>query len=310
MDVMNKYKILISILIISIFPAFSQSLPPNDWIWEYHNYYCRYPMSKATIDILSYSIGYQVDSSLYIWEPMNDWSERWEQKDGYSPWECVGNFPIELRKKSVYEKDNRVYLVLQPDDFKEQSLWRYNEITDNLEEYKFDEPFDAVLYDFNLEAGDRYLTLLNGNILTMATVLDAVCVTEIFGRVKKITAVTNYPLGHLNFDELDSRDFDRYTLRYEEKIGNIGYGTYTSLEYGYDGNTGLIEDYTCLNKVYDSTGRVLYQGKGIDGFSNIPEISENTGYADIEIYDLYGCRAISPQPGSVYIRNGKKFVRR
>ena len=70
----------------------------------------------------------------------------------------------------------------------------------------------------------------------------------------------------------------------------------------------LPDDGSALSYVYDSEGNVIYSPwSSTVGMDNITDTSKSQSG---EIYDLMGRRVERVQPGSVYIRDGKKFVGR
>ena len=95
------------------------------------------------------------------------------------------------------------------------------------------------------------------------------------------------------------------------RIGNIGAGDMTTLGIT-DRSVEYQEGYypMSFNRLLDASGEVIYEGKNI-------EVPSFAGLADIDIeaehpvvYDLFGRAIADPQPGTVYIRNGRKFVQR
>ncbi|MDE6257747.1 MAG: hypothetical protein K2M53_05125 [Muribaculaceae bacterium] len=58
-----------------------------------------------------------------------------------------------------------------------------------------------------------------------------------------------------------------------------------------------------LTSVFDTDGTIIY-GKP----SNVNALHNNYLNNNLKTYDLYGREVTSPVPGSIYIRNGKKFV--
>ena len=84
-------------------------------------------------------------------------------------------------------------------------------------------------------------------------------------------------------------------------ISNTAYGSYIA---------GKVVRY--LLWVKDDAGNIIFTQ---DDFRS-PSYSENSGVSDIEyesqvddrIYDLYGRPVAKPQPGTIYIRRGHKFV--
>ncbi len=69
--------------------------------------------------------------------------------------------------------------------------------------------------------------------------------------------------------------------------------------------TGMMGDPTelFLDKVTDKAGDVVWSST-----SGVETIKVDKVMAEDAIYDLYGRRVYNPQPGSIYIRGGRKFV--
>ena len=98
---------------------------------------------------------------------------------------------------------------------------------------------------------------------------------------------------------------------YVESVGNVGAGDMLTLKFQEPSNGDVESGFArCFNRLTDSSGNVIYAGKNI-------EVPSFAGLADTGIeaehpvvYDLFGREIADPQPGTVYIRNGRKFVQR
>ena len=135
---------------------------------------------------------------------------------------------------------------------------------------------------------------------------------KILRAIRLINPVTNFiheyyygePIG------IDSDNIGTYGIVWLQGVGSVGHGVldapggYTGLpeSEGY-GNTEM------FNNLYDKEGNVLYQGKNITDplLGGMIEAVENCNRKHA-VYDLHGNRVDCPQPGSVYIRDGRKFV--
>jgi len=73
-------------------------------------------------------------------------------------------------------------------------------------------------------------------------------------------------------------------------------------------NSYLPEYNTGLNYVYDSEGKIIFPTSHV-GIDNITDTQDSAPQSGV-IYDLMGRRVERVQPGSVYVRDGKKFVGR
>ncbi|MDE6258851.1 MAG: hypothetical protein K2M53_10775, partial [Muribaculaceae bacterium] len=157
--------------------------------------------------------------------------------------------------------------------------------------------------------GDGYRTLILGSVICDVTVVG---VTEsdqlpeeerIPGGGKLIEVMSDYSVNTTGGHPWD-------IIKYAEGIGNIGLGDYIVLISGLspasppdDGTLGLY----LLNNVYDKDGSIFYKGYDFQGFSGIKSIKANDN-SESRIYDLHGREVASPVSGSIYIRDGKKFV--
>ena len=56
----------------------------------------------------------------------------------------------------------------------------------------------------------------------------------------------------------------------------------------------------------DKDGDILYKGR--PGMSQVKELTRAVSGSDAKLYDLMGRSVSNPQPGTIYIRDGKKFV--
>jgi len=92
--------------------------------------------------------------------------------------------------------------------------------------------------------------------------------------------------------------------------GSLGY-------YFLDQMTGMADNrwnpgvQSYLERVYDGNGNVIYIREdsmfvGVDNITDTPTLIPQTGV----VYDLMGRRVERVQPGSVYVRDGRKFVGR
>ena len=95
-----------------------------------------------------------------------------------------------------------------------------------------------------------------------------------------------------------------------ESIGSVhGAWKYIHLPLADDGITYFTPK---LLEVYDN-GELIFTYEdfftGLEGAS-VNAVQNEREWRDNSIYDLYGNKVINPQPGSVYIRSGKKYIAR
>ena len=111
-----------------------------------------------------------------------------------------------------------------------------------------------------------------------------------------------------DYADQNSVGYPYFVMRYAEGIGNIGYGDYLFLTsqppvHELDSTNGM----WMLNNVYDKDGSILYRGYDFQGFSGIEDIYTD-GCQEGTIYDIHGRVVTATVPGSIYIRDGRKFV--
>ena len=77
---------------------------------------------------------------------------------------------------------------------------------------------------------------------------------------------------------------------------------------GGGGSNSVPEEDSYLQCVYNGEGKLIYgqEVKLADGVNDI--ITDKADPAEAPVYDLMGRRVTNPLPGSVYIRNGRKFI--
>ena len=166
-------------------------------------------------------------------------------------------------------------------------------------------PKETLLYDFSLTTGKEYHILCTGNYPTYS----------------------NTQIRIQNTDSIDSFGYKLLKQTWEipeipiplgyyaiESLGICNGGTLENIFFGPfatngDGNTMLVRavdpDGTLLylNKYAENAEKLYDQVLSADGVEIIPEAGNG------KIYDLMGREIRDPQPGTVYIRNGKKYVR-
>ncbi|MDE6231392.1 MAG: hypothetical protein K2M37_07215 [Muribaculaceae bacterium] len=155
--------------------------------------------------------------------------------------------------------------------------------------------WEIPLYDYSLEPGDQWTMLDMISGLVYCTV-DS-CGEEIIDGSPSRTLNMFYPTLNIKFIE---------------SIGITTLGCYnymvTDLPNGFSTyNSPFILELLELYSVTNSAGEIIYGNPvvsgGIDTLSEKLQTQEKT-------YDLFGREVRDPQPGTVYIRGGKKFVAR
>ena len=123
---------------------------------------------------------------------------------------------------------------------------------------------------------------------------------------------TEFLNGDERFRKIDFRilrEIDmssEYSIHYFiEGIGCMdGFLSFPCIE--YIKTAGFADTPICLLNVEDDQGNIIFN-RGM--LSEIFEVSnENIQSGSSPIFNLHGCEVSNPLPGSIYIRNGKKFV--
>ena len=107
----------------------------------------------------------------------------------------------------------------------------------------------------------------------------------------------------------DSPVHETGNARYMEGVGNIDSGDMLTLQFEESSDENIRSGFSrCFNRLTDSSGNVIYAGKNIE-VPSFAGLSETDFESDqCKLFDLFGREIADPQPGTVYIRNGKKFV--
>ena len=182
----------------------------------------------------------------------------------------------------------------------------------SLDDWSYEES-ECLLYDFSLKEGGRYNTV-GSNLMPIRLTIESTGSKELEGGVKLNyqTISCQIPWG----DEWDSTPWELYAI---EGIGfvsknSITYATliglqpmistgyqYYSPPYPYPlGNA-------TLNRVTDLDGNIIFTPKMLED-SGIDDIRTDQELKDNQIYNLMGLPVSNPQPGTIYIRNGKKYI--
>ena len=206
---------------------------------------------------------------------------------------------------------DRVYMRITQEYVKEHGWCEFDYGARQFIPASLEEDIEVTLYDFSVKPGDRYQTLLFGNFLTTANVVSTDFRDDILGGVRQVKILTDFSIQDFNLDyepgEEFNENYDIFTISYVEKLGNISYGTFTELNPCWYDKTDGKHFETVINNVYDSQGEIVYKGKDFDGFASMRDITSDPKVSQT-IYDLHGREVTNPVSGSIYIRDGKKFV--
>lgn len=318
--------IMVGIVLMGSLPAFADSNLDTGLKWEYYDEYYSFIEGIRRYNLLSYSLTRDKDTqSEFQWrQDSNLEYQRFSGKLTFMG-EMETAPPLEIR-----EEGNKIYLIITPEYAESEGLYEVDEnaVETRMEkpgfengyypeipcrEIKIEEDMPVLLYDFDAEVGDSYTTLLYGSLLNTVHVVSTSFREDILGGVKEVMILADYTIRHfhLNYDP-DAEWKGGFTLSYLEKIGNITDGTFTVLNpYWYDAAAMTFFE-TVINNVYDSEGNIVYKGRGFDPAADtggIDDLTEDqTNNKTDKVFDLLGREVAKTVPGSIYIRDGKKFV--
>ena len=196
----------------------------------------------------------------------------------------------------IREEGDVVYEVI-PEAYRYSYFCGYHEDDDDPPS-TFD--WEIPLYDYSLEPGDQW-TMLDINLGLEDYAVDS-CGEEIIdGSLSRtLNFINKYPY------------WDIKDIKFIEGIGITTLGCYnylvTDIPFGFDQySSPFIIEFLDLYSVTNSAGETIFGypvvSGGIDTLSDKLQTQEKT-------YDLFGREVRDPQPGTVYIRGGKKFVAR
>ena len=250
-----------------------------------------------------------------VWQPYlhhteypNSWGEQdvayffdgFEEKNGKTYSRLVFENDRETTCALLREEDGRVYILLN-DDF----INRYNLDLSEKQELK---DTDFVLYDFNLKEGDVFDTIVSfGMSYSQGGTL--------YIETRRVLQVYILDVnGHELRAQESIREDDQYIT--EDCIVE-GFGPSNQLDLlftNYLFEAGTVYTNRLFDIVKDkTTEEVLLSHSSLWNAINnsgvtAPEIG--SGVKDGKMYDIMGREVKNPQPGSVYIQNGRKFVAR
>ena len=315
---MKRYAIclLMSFSILISMPLNAVSLWDNDFVWEYYDYYndsMGNPINTiGRIGLLKYTLNIQDDdpsSLLWKFESSREWELR--ERDDKVGWGYEGENLHPKPDAEVVVDGDRVYMRITQEYVKKHGWCEFDYGAQRFIPATLEEDMEVTLYDFSVKPGDRYQTLLFGNFLTTANVVSTDFRDDILGGVRQVKILTDFSIQDFNLDyepgEEFNENYDKFTISYVEKLGNISYGTFTELNPCWYAKTDGKHFETVINNVYDSQGEVVYKGKDFNGFASMRDITSDPKVSQT-IYDLHGREVTNPVSGSIYIRNGKKFV--
>ncbi|MDE5806966.1 MAG: hypothetical protein K2H76_02535 [Muribaculaceae bacterium] len=212
----------------------------------------------------------------------------------------------------VREESGRFYVLYPHDGDKwdePQCKWNYWITPENRE---------IMLYDFNARLGKEYVCGVGEKARLEAKVVEFVslpvidaCYYERCQRVFYESVVD----GTEPYDDRLARPFGIYTVSQDYGILDRGFLTFFSI-LDVPGSVHIL-DGPCpynsprLMSVEDEEGNEVFKSTLVhDPDSSVEELVGDALSSSSCIYDLHGREVSVPVPGSIYIRDGKKFVAR
>lgn len=310
---MRRKSIWMTFMLFVCTLAFAQEdkMIREDRVWEYFSYEYKANYTECALERYGFTDTMEYNGHTYqLCELLS--RTTWRTPDGVFSdvlmAEDVKEESVGVGYHYLRQEGSKVYLFVDP-------LWEsfhyspapYDEVT------SFD-PIstpDMLLFDFSASKGDIIKSVMNsydqfvGMVLTQAEVVDTedVKIGSTAARRLKLSNISG-----TNWDDDLTINIDSEWL---EGVGNIGKGG--MLLFGgvqwpepdcYCGHGGH------FNNLYDLDGNVIYKGADIRiGSNGVNAVASDSGTGKSDkIYDLMGRRMERVLHGSVYVRDGKKFV--
>ncbi|MDE6231270.1 MAG: hypothetical protein K2M37_06590 [Muribaculaceae bacterium] len=214
-----------------------------------------------------------------------------EQSDGRYCFEVDWYELAPMPEWLIREEGDVVYQVI-PEEGRSSHLCKLLTGEDDVSTFDWEMP----LYDYSLEPGDEWMML--------------------DGVIDGLDYCTVDSIGEEIIDGSPSRTLIMFdptlNIKFIEGIGITNLGCYNYMVLDVPAcfgpyNSSFIIELLELYSVTNSAGEIIYGNRvvsgGIDTLSDKLQTQEKT-------YDLFGREVSDPQPGTVYIRGGKKFVAR
>ncbi len=205
-------------------------------------------------------------------------------------------------------------LMLVPEQLRDEQFWESNYFFYYTPDLKYDLPangWEIPLCDYNCEVGDTFITLLDKQIAE----LKILWIEEIdfCGRKRKGYHIDIWGRcleGNLPpiIEDMGICSGFPYSLILESiPVNHIRKSEPMGSEMK-DWWTALPGDVVRLYRIEDKDGNTVYEAWPTYGTGLQYTSDESIQKGISSVYDLYGQRVTTPQPGGVYIRDGKKFV--
>ena len=319
-----KQRILILLITVLVWGGIAQANPiRTDLLMEYYVFYKRGNNDGET-HLTEYRIC--ATDSPDIYELRKERIRKWE-RDHDGIW-VLRDDHTEIHPEALLKVEKRRVLLLPvaPYRFKmeypfyfgigpleiDETLYRCDNAGVVAEVNPEDEK-EVVLYDYGVKQGDRYESIIYGNLLAEVTVLNVFVREDLPDHPVQVDVIPSFALEFFKGSAREVELIKENTISYVEGFGNISLGFFTSFEATrLDASSDGSCFFRCLNNVYDADGKVVYQGYNDPGpsISRVGPISIKGDAFSSVIYDLHGRRVSHPVPGSVYIRGGKKYIAR
>ena len=210
----------------------------------------------------------------------------------------------------VREEAGRFY-VLYPHDG-----YRWDEPECEWNNWITPENREIMLYDFNARLGKEYVCGVGEEARLEAKVVEFVsppfidaCYYELCQRVFYESVVDDTE----PYDDWLARPFGIYTVSEDYGILDRGFLTFFSIIV-IPGSVHILDgpcpyNSPTLMSVEDEEGNEVFKSTlGHDPYASVDELFREVHSSNSYIYDLHGREVSAPVPGSIYIRDGKKFV--
>lgn len=245
-------------------------------------------------------------------DPDFDYSSYPDSQEQFSDWTHEFR-EIEETVALIREEDGKVYKLLDG-----ENLLHYHD--GRLEEKVAQSGEEILLYDITANYRQSFQMLGDDLYVCTGWAANVFDYNDYGQNLRGIGVVTDYgwaqtngaygqPQGNIE-DMWEDENFLKFNqTKFIEGIGVVSGGILTE---AYLRPILLPTCYcyslTDLLRVTDNNTTIYEDPKAIPEISAISSIKSDFKSSDAIIYDLLGREIIDPQPGTVYIRNGKKFV--
>ncbi|MDE5869737.1 MAG: hypothetical protein K2H18_05850 [Muribaculaceae bacterium] len=200
----------------------------------------------------------------------------------------------------VRQEDNKFYVLFNPDN-----VW----FNDDWAAMGYPPPSgEILLYDFNVSTGETY-SCWEGETYTINANVNGEVSYKIGNSDLKCQEIeySTIPLDHSGFTCQLNRIVSQEFGILKNGVLPIFIMGGISGSYDIDYGPGFFHLNLMLYSVTDEKGNEIYNPGYVSSF---PDLINDSIHECNKTYDLYGREVKTILPGSVYIRNGKKFIGR